>query len=259
MKGKIKQEISINDKDLIKSEYLILGVDLNCYYVLDESNKVNYIIKDQIEITDNDQPSFWIEDNGRLVPEEWQWNNFLQLNDDITDEWDEIWFITQFAKGLSKFNLSEIPSNFQKANDVEYKIGLIKNYLKIASDYDNLADDYITWRYEFGYFNDEIKCFRWINGEPQYFKKVLMSTNRCGFDILKELLEQIGSPFENTKLKLDKDGLDVIRNRILFSIWSIFGTKQFEVYELVFDHHQQADYVISYNSQNYLLSFDYFT
>ncbi|WP_316750955.1 hypothetical protein [Pedobacter gandavensis] len=241
------------------TEYLILGIDTCIYYVLDESNNVDMLGKSQIEITDESKPEFWIEKDGRLLPEEWFWENFFNLHDsDLSDEWDEIWFITQFAKGLSKFNLPSVPLHFRQAFDKDYKIQLIGNYLEMAGCYDNLVDEYIEHKYTFGKFNDELTCFRWSNNTPEYFTKKLMSIKTSGFNTLKEILEILGESFKNAKININDHWLDIIRNRVLYSIWSLFGTKHFEVYELIDTGHSYSDYMIKYEEETYLLSFESF-
>lgn len=239
---------------------LILGITGSAYYVLDETNYVKIISKEWVEITDYEQPDFWINDNGLLIPEEWRLENYMLLYDiDLYEEWDEIWITTQFAKGLAKFNLSSAPLNYRNAVDNKYKIELVGTYLQFASDYDNLADGFVRWRYTFGSFDDKIDCFRWSNGEPQYYKKQLLTDNLTGFDVLKGILKQIGYPFEDSKLSFDQEQLDVIRNRVLFSIWALFGTKHFDLYHLVYEKYGRDDYVLQLDDQYYLLSFDYTT
>ena len=138
-------------------ECLILGITGSAYYVLDDTNYVNLIWKEWVEVTDHEQPDFWINDNGLLIPEEWRLKNYMLLYDiDLYAEWDEIWITTQFAKGLAKFNLPSIPLNYRKAVDNKYKIELVSTYLQFASDYDNLADRYVRWSYTFGEFDDKI-------------------------------------------------------------------------------------------------------
>ncbi|HKG07181.1 MAG TPA: hypothetical protein VKB19_12015 [Pedobacter sp.] len=260
MKGIIKSTVLLPESDakIIGTECLILGIDTHSYYVLDESNKVNIFGKHQIEITDEDTPEFWIENNGRLLPEEWLWENFFNLHDtNIYDEWDEIWFITQFAKGLSKFNLSSVPLNIRKAYDKDYKIQLVRNYLEMASCYDSLVDEYFENSYCFGSFNDELTCFRWTNDSPEHFTKKLMSTNTSGFDVLKSILARLGEAFKHAKIKVNNHWLDIIRNRVLYSVWSLFGTKEFEVYELIYTGSSHSDYIIKYEKETYILSFNY--
>lgn len=113
-------------------EYLVLGIDVNQYYILAENNEVGTVIKDRYEITDNICPEFWVEENGQTVPEEWLWKNLFSLNNEPYLEWDEIWFITQFAKGLEKFNLPVFPAQFKKAYDKRYKEELVNNSLGMA-------------------------------------------------------------------------------------------------------------------------------
>lgn len=239
------------------TEYLILGIDTYIYYVLDESNNVDIFHKSEIEITDESKPEFWIEKNGRLLPEEWFWENFFNLHDsDLSDEWHEIWFITQFAKGLSKFNLPSVPLHFRKAFDKDYKIQLISNYLEMAGYYDNLVDQYIENSYTFGKFNNELSCFRSPNGTPENFTRKLISTNTSGFDTLKRILEGLGESFKNAKININDRWLGMIRNRVLYSIWSLFGTKDFEVYELIYTRYSNSDYIIKYEKETYLISFE---
>lgn len=240
------------------TEYLILGVDTWIYYALDKSNYVGMYAKRQMEITDETKPAFWIEKKGRMLPEEWFLEDFFNLHDtDIYDEWAEIWFITQFAKGLSKFNLPSVPLNFKAAYDKDYKVQLIVNYLEMACSYDNLIDGDVEGNYSFGQFNDELTCFRWENGVPHSFSRKLMSEKTTGFEILRDILEAIGETFKNHKISINDHWLDKIRNRILYSIWALFGTKDFDVYKLIYTKGSHSDYIIKYEKETYLLSFDY--
>jgi len=262
MKGIIKQESKYHPSDTIvnsPSELLILGIEHGYYHVLDESNRLVLLPKDDIEITDHEQPDFWIDDNGRLVPEEWRLENFLLLYEDLYNDWDEIWIVTQYAKAFWKFHLPTIPTNYEKAVDTNYKIDLVNNHLKLASDYDSMVEQHVRWIYTFGPFNNELTYFRWMNGQAEHFKKKLMSDRTLGFDVLKELLTKIGSPFETGKIINDNYFLEGIRNRLLFSIWSLFGTKEFAVYRLIYEKSAYLDYAITWKNETYLLSFDYFT
>lgn len=261
MKGIIKQISSepIPENELkLAEECLILGITGSAYYILDESNRVITLIKDWVEITDYEQPDFWVHIDGGFIPEEWRAENFMLLYDiDLYEEWHEIWIKTQFAKGLSKFNLPTVPVNYQDAFDNKYKKELVSTYLQLACDYDNLVSGNMRWNYSFGYFRNDIECFRWNNSEPQYFTKKLLSDQISGFEALKEILKQIGLPFEHANLKFDAEQLEIIRNRVLFSIWSLFGTKNFDVYKLVNEGSAEADYMIQSGDQCYLLSYDY--
>jgi len=250
-----------SSETILAIECLILGITYGSYYVLDESNYVKLLPKEWVEITDYEQPDFWINVHDEvLLPEEWLSENYMLLYDcDILDEWDEIWITTQFAKGLSRFNLPTVPLNYKNAFDSEYKVGLVSNYLRLACDYDNLVERYGTWVYTFGYFDNNVDFFRVINGEPQYFTKKPLSGQATGFEVLMEILKQIGRPFEDYKLRFDSEKLEVIRNRVLFSIWSLFATKQFDVYQLIYERYGRGDYVVQLNDQYYLLSFDYCT
>ncbi|QEM10085.1 hypothetical protein [Mucilaginibacter rubeus] len=242
-------------------EYLVLGIDNNQYYFLDESNEVGVLSKDMFEISDHSIPDFWVEENGQLAPEEWLWKKFFSLHGEPYLEWDEIWFSTQFMKGFEKFNLSFIPNRFKPAYDVNYKVNQINNYLKIASEYDTLCEDYISWEYEFGSFKSRgaLPYYLSVNGAPQYYKKVLLSTEQEGFDILKGLLEQIRSPLERVKPDVDKEWLGVMRNRILFSIWSIWGVRSFDVFELKFENGSRNDYLLKYGDDVFILSLNFST
>jgi hypothetical protein len=243
-------------------EYLVLGMDMNQYYILTENNDVGTDIKDKYIVTDHTRPEFWVDENGQSVPEEWLWKNFFSLNDQPCLEWDEIWFITQFAKGLEKFNLPVFPSRFKKAYDKSYKQELINNFLKIASDYDSLPDKYLNWEYTFEDFKNRINLpyFRWEGSIPQHYEKILItSTDKVGYDVVKDLLKQIGSPFEYSGYNIDLDNLQVIRNRILFSLWSIWGTREFDVFQLKYNSGLKSDYILKKNDDVYLLSFDYIT
>jgi len=241
-------------------EYLVLGMEVNHYYFLNENNEVGMLAKDLFRITDDSQPEFWIEDNGRTVPEEWLWKNFFSLNDEPYFEWDEIWFITQFAKGLEKFKLPSFPKAFAKTYDIHYKIDLIRTYLKIASNYDSLPD--ILWKYTFGSFKSlyNLPYFSISNGKPQYYEKIkITSVDKTGYEVLTDILKQIGSPFEYSKSEIDLEHLQVIRNRILFSFWSIWGTKEFDIFQLKYESGLKSDYILKKNDDVYMLSFDYFT
>ncbi|MET3978129.1 hypothetical protein ABIB62_000696 [Mucilaginibacter sp. UYP25] len=244
-------------------EYLVLGIDVNQYYILTENNEVGTDHKDLYIITEHSRPEFWVEENGQIVPEEWLWKNFFSLNDEPYLEWDEIWFITQFAKGLEKFNLPVFPSLFKKAYDKSYKEELIGSYLKIASDYDSSADRYGDSEYTFKNWKNGINLpyFRWEGSTPQHYEKILItSADKTGYDVVTDLLKQIGSPFEYHKFDINLDYLQVIRNRILFSLWSIWGTKEFQVFQLKYSSGGfKSDYLLKKNDDVYLLSFDYYT
>lgn len=241
-------------------EYLVLGVLNGLYYYIDEHNRVALHYEEVFVVTDTSQPEFWVESNGNLIPEEWRKENFLSLHGEQFTEWDEIWFITQFAKGLEKFNLPTFPVNFTKAYDTTYKIELIISYLKIASDYDSLPD--IRWEYSFGSFKhlNRLPYFSSSNGKPDYYEKIqLTNVNISGFEILTDVLKQIGSPFEYNKAIVDVEWLQVIRNRILFALWSLWGTNEFDVFQLKYVHGLKSEYVLEKGEDMYLLSFDYFT
>jgi hypothetical protein len=241
-------------------EYLVLGIDVNQYYILTENNEIGTVIKDQYIITDDTRPEFWVEENGQAVPEEWLWRNFQSLDGEPYLEWEEIWFITQFAKGLEKFNLPVFPSRFKKAYDKSYKKELIESYLVIASEYDSLPEEHVTWNYTFFDFKGfiDLPYFRWDGGVPQRYEKVLItSDDKNGYEVVKDLLKQIGRPFEHNKSWVDLDFLQRIRNRILFSIWSIWGTKEFEVFRLKYSSGFKADYLLKRNDDVYCLLFSY--
>ncbi|SHE53567.1 hypothetical protein [Pedobacter caeni] len=264
MRGKIKEELGdhLNGACLTAgSDCLVLGIQGDWYFLLDEFNVFGILRKGEVEITDEEKPDFWIERNGRTVPEEWHWENFLSLQGCPYDEWNEIWFITQFAKGFSKFNLPELPQPFNKANDIDYKYQIVKNYLQIAEDFDNLIEpEPISWGYLFYRFENDLSSIRWADGKQIPFKKVLISGESSGFDVLKGLIYEIGSSFQRLKPSVDRELLDGIRNRILFSIWAIFGTKEFEVYKLVYDKHSESDYLLQYGTEHYFtLSFELLT
>lgn len=259
MKGKIIRTTYGSEVPEPK-ECLILGVTGSAYYVLDETNRVNIIKKEWVDITDHEQPDFWINDNGMLIPEEWRLENYMLLYDcDLLEEWDEIWITTQFAKGLARFNLQSVPLNYKDAFDNEYKLKLVGIYLKFASDYDNLLERSVCWYYRFQTFDFDTDFFGWSNGEPQYFSKKLLSGNQVGFDVLQSVLKQIGSGFETSVLQFDFEQLDIIRNRILFSIWALFSTKEFEVYHLEYKSYGRGDFVLKLGDQCYLLSLNYTT
>lgn len=258
------KEISATDefghpyKDM---EYLVLGMEINQYCFLNENNIVVMLAKDLFTITDKSQPEFWVEDNGRLVPEEWLWKHFFSLDGEPYCEWDEIWFITQFAKGLEKFKLSSFPQHFSKAYDPLYKCDLIGNFLKIASDYDSLLN-HVQWEYRFMSFNRfyNLPYFGTSNGKPQYYEKIeLTDANTSGFEILTDILKQIGSPFQYSELNIAIDSILFIRNRILFSIWSIWGTRNFDIFQLKYDSGLRSDYILKKDDDTYLLSFDCIT
>jgi hypothetical protein len=241
-------------------EYLVLGMEVNHYYFIDQNNQVAMLAKDLFKITDDVAPDFWVEDNGRLVPEDWLWDNFLSLNDEPYQESEEIWHTTQFAKGLEKFNFSSIPSNFAKAYDTTYKVNLIDNYLTVASDYDSLID--VRHKYSFTSFKKlgDLPYFRIINGNPQYYDKVLITNDTItGFEIISEALKEIGSSFGYSNYNFDSYWIETIRKRILLSIWSIWGTKNFDVYKISYVRGGSQDYLLEKNNDVYKLSFHYFT
>lgn len=261
MKGIIKQQAKNTSDMHTPQEFLIVGIEWGYYYIVDSAHNFCLEVKENVEITDHERPSFWIEEHDRSVPEEWLSENLLYLSDDLSEEWDEIWAITQFAKGLSKFNLPVIPLNLKKAYDQAYKADTVSHYLQICSDYDSLFDKHDHQHvYKFGPFNFSRAEHGWIGVDPEPFEKKLISDKSCGFDVVRELLKNIGKPLTDAGYRIDEGFFNKTRTRILFSIWSVFATKHFEVYQIVPDSRQTAEttYILKLDDQCYYLSFAFF-
>ena len=189
-----------------------------------------------------------------MVPEEWHWQNFLSLNGEpVFELWDfEIWSITQFAKGLLRYDLPEFPRNLKKALDIQYKLDIINAYFKIASEYDFLNSSEFA-KYEIiDYSNPELASK--ISSE-----KSLITDYIDGFDALSSILNQIGKPLEYS-FKLKSDEFENIRKIILFTIWALFGSKDFDVFKFSFVEEMRNDginYLLKRDAKAFILSFDY--
>lgn len=243
---------------LRNKEYLILGITGHGYIIYNELGDINFATPiDRIEITDQTKPDFWRideTDDQHLVPEEWHWQNFLSLNGEpVLELWDyEIWSVTQFAKGLLKYDLPKFPSNLKRALDVQYKLDIINAYFKIASEYDYLKS-YEFAKYEIIDFSRR-EFYSQIPAE-----KSLIVDCIDGFSAISSILNQIGQPLEYS-LKLKSYEFENIRKIILFSIWALFGTKDFDVFKISFVEEMRnngINYLLKKDTKAFLLSFDY--
>lgn len=240
-------------------EYLILGITRYGYIMYDELAEISFATPiDKIEITEQTKPDFWKidkTDDKHLVPEEWHWENFLSLNGEpVFELWDyEIWSITQFAKGLLKYNLPKFPSKFKRASDTQYKIDIINAYFKIASEYDNI-NQYESVEYKISAFS-ESRLNILIPME-----KILIKNYSNGYECIRYLLTSIGNPLERS-FDLKPLEFENIRNIILFSIWSLFGTKDFDVFKISFEEeirNSGIQYLLKGDAEAFILRFDSF-
>lgn len=263
MKGKLIKDVNFYPENpmpyslIREKEYLILGIENSNYYIYNELYEISLVPCERIEITDNIHPHFWETDNldkNRLVPKEWHWENFLSFDDEpYLELWDyEIWSLTQFSKGLELYNLPIFPLSFSRAYDVGYKIELIKTCLKIAGDYDSLKQGDLLYIYRFSSYGR--KETQKILEDSKY---VLLTKNLSGFEVLNSILQEVGEPLQRLiGSKLYE--LEEVRKRILFSIWALFGTKEFYVFkEKQVD--SEINYILTRNNESFVLSFDYAT
>lgn len=262
MKGKLLDDPNFYPENLMPyslirgKEYTILGIDsVKYYYVYNELNNIDLVPVDIIEITDNNHPAFWEIDESnknRLVPKEWHWHNFLSFDGEPYIElWNyEIWSITQFVKGINKYDLPIFPVNFRRALDASYKLDLINAYLKLAAQYDSLKQGDLLFHYLISSYSvsEEI-----LNDS----KNTLLTEKSSGFEILRSILQIIGEPLQHI-LKTKSYEFEEIRNRILFSIWALFGTKEFKIIKLK-KVETEVKYLLINSNKSFVLSFDYFT
>jgi hypothetical protein len=262
MKGKLIKDSNFYPENpmpyslIREKEYLILGIENSNYYIYNELHDIGLVPCERIEITDNSHPHFWEIDNSatnRLVPKEWHWENFLSFEGEPYCElWDyEIWSVTQFAKGFNLYSLPVFPLKFIRAFDVGHKIELIETCLKIAGDYDSLKQGDLRYLYRFTSYRKETQKIL------EDSKNILLTNNLSGFEVLNSILQAIGEPLQRL-IGTELYELEDIRKRILFSIWALFGTKEFYVLK-----QEQVDseinYILTRNDESFVLSFDYIT
>lgn len=262
MKGKLIKDPNFYPENpmpyslLREKEYLILGIENRNYYIYNELHQVDLVPCERIEITDKNYPNFWQTDNSatnRLVPKEWHWENFLNFDGEPYCElWDyEIWSVTQFAKGLELYNLPVFPERFIKAYDAHHKIKLIENCLKIAGDYDSLKQGDLQYIYRFSSYGKETQKIL------EDSKNTILTNSLLGFEVLNSILQAVGEPLQRL-IGAELYELEEVRKRILFSIWALFGTKEFYVLKQE-QLDSEINYLLTRNDESYVLSFDYVT
>jgi len=248
----------------IDKEYDILGYGKWFVYLINESNQFVRLSISFFLITDNSIPSFWREDpeiEGNFMPEEWHINKFKwqfqegDLDDiyfELTQN-NELWIQTQFAKGCKYYEFEKLPIEFQFGLNDQYKVNIIDAYLKLLSDIDT-DKDHILWEYRFGNFSNLIDrdTIAWSNEKPVVHKDQVLTTDK-GFDCLNAMLNEL--IFSNL---LDVKN-EYTRNRVLFTIWSVFGCFDFSIIKRTFSPGSQIYYILKKDEKVYCLSIEYFT
>ena len=261
MKGIITKKKNYFEKDsfTIGKEYEILGINHKTYYIIDDFNNFGTISKDRVEIIDNKKPPFWKIDpqsNDRNLPPEWHYENFLFLSEGLDDILNrEIWIETQFLKGLTQFNLTSIPNNLLFANSNISKENIIRSILKTLENYSNQFRDNGSPYLDCNFYN--FKTIYETGGSRIYemeekldFTDKIIDNEKSAFENLKQILSEI---LEFPKVEKLDDNDDLILNRIIYSIWSIFQTKEIQIITREYQH-SYPEFILKTNDNCYKLT-----
>lgn len=239
-------------------EYEVLGDLKFSVFLINEENKFSEIRVNELTVTDAEYPHFWKEDPlipGRFTPEEWHHNQFEFLLDEFhVDFWGnyELWTLTQFVKGFKHYQLDQLPNQFKHAEDDAHKAYVINEYLKIITEID--STDYVYWQYCFNKYwssSNEPEILLWSNGEPVEHYDQIVTPNE-GYDCLDKILTEMGP--QHSSFKNDR-----IKNRILFTIWSIFSCKDFSITLRKFKSGHSETFILQKDEKRYALSEDQLT
>jgi hypothetical protein len=241
--------------------YEILGVsNASFYYIIDDNNDFISVPKKWFTIIDNIHPKFWIIDptsENRIVPEQWHFKNFLYLSrkeiDDIGNR--EVWTETQFLKGLIHYDLDSIPNNLLFARDDIAKENIIRSILKTLEYYANqFRDNYSPYLdCDFCNFKDIYESGEsgiYENNKQIGFTDEIYNEEKATFENLKDILSDI------LKFPITKDRVDynnrIILNRLIYSIWSIFQTKNIQIILRKY-RHSYPEFILKTNDKCYKL------
>lgn len=234
-------------------EYIIYGIELGSYYIIDDLNNFINIAIYNFELQDNSIPSFWIRDpenNDRLLPSEWHFENFLFLNEGLEDfSNNEIWINTQLLKGLLKnYKIEHIPKNLISADDDIAKTQIVNSILKSFMDFSNQYRDngspYLDCSfYDFKDVYESGESGIYGNDDEGWQFNDITYNIEIGFlDNIMDILSDIISYPEIVK---NSDNSELILRRLAYSIWSIFQTKEVKIIMRKYKHYYPEFILIS--------------
>ena len=238
MKGKLinKELFYLKNRLTLGKEYFIYGIEGSCYYIIDDYNNFIYIGANYFELTDNETPNFWLKDpqnNDRILPSEWHYENFLFLNEGLEDfSNNEIWINTQFLKGLLKnYKIENLPNNLISANDDIAKTQIINSILKSYEDFSNQYRDngspYLDCSfYDFKAVYENRESGIISNIEHIEFKDIEYE-NEKGF--IENIMDILSDIISYPKIEKQSDNSELILKRLAYSIWSVFQTKDVKI------------------------------
>lgn len=244
-----------NNNLTLDKEYKILGIQFGSYYIIDDSNNFITVRSDFFKIKESKIPDFWRKDpenDSRIVPQEWHYENFLFLNDGLEDFiHEEIWSQTQLLKGLVHYNFENIPNNLRLANCDYAKRNIIYSILKtlevFSNQYRTNASPYLHCN--FTKFDDSHLIIASKNNKLE-FNDVLIKNEKSFFENLEYILNSI---IEYPIIEKNHDDSDSILKRLVYSIWSIFQTDDVEIIIRKYTH-QQPLYILKTDNKCFMLS-----